>query len=218
MSKAFITESYLTGIANAIRSENGSTARYTPEQMAAAIRRMRVDILRQDELELMATSPKPGGSSIGPTYRMPFRCVSYFESDSVTLNGETNARYIRVGRNNNKNVQFFPVIPASRKKLYLDIAADATGQSYPISRLKLLSSIGITGYYDGNYSGTTLKNFILTNDTDPGEQEGLIITRTNARVVPRQIVEIDLSDINVDSYFTYFGCRSYFDMYEIYAE
>lgn len=37
MSRALITESYLTGIANAIRAKNGSSDTYTPPQMAAAI-------------------------------------------------------------------------------------------------------------------------------------------------------------------------------------
>lgn len=37
MSRALITESYLTGIANAIRAKNGSSNTYTPPQMAAAI-------------------------------------------------------------------------------------------------------------------------------------------------------------------------------------
>lgn len=37
MSRALITTSYLTGIANAIRAKNGSSDTYTPPQMAAAI-------------------------------------------------------------------------------------------------------------------------------------------------------------------------------------
>lgn len=35
MSKALITEGYLTDIANAIRAKNGSADTYTPPQMAA---------------------------------------------------------------------------------------------------------------------------------------------------------------------------------------
>lgn len=37
MSKALVTESYLTDIGNAIRSKNGSTTKYKPSEMAAAI-------------------------------------------------------------------------------------------------------------------------------------------------------------------------------------
>lgn len=37
MSRALITESYLTGIANAIRAKLGVQDTYTPPQMAAAI-------------------------------------------------------------------------------------------------------------------------------------------------------------------------------------
>ncbi len=37
MSRALITESYLTDIANAIRAKNGSSDTYTPPQMEAAI-------------------------------------------------------------------------------------------------------------------------------------------------------------------------------------
>lgn len=37
MAKVLITESYLTDIANAIRSKNGSTTQYKPSEMASAI-------------------------------------------------------------------------------------------------------------------------------------------------------------------------------------
>ena len=37
MAKVLVTESYLSGIANAIRAKNGLSATYTPAQMAAAI-------------------------------------------------------------------------------------------------------------------------------------------------------------------------------------
>ena len=37
MSQVLITESYLTGIANAIRGRNGTQNTYTPQQMAGAI-------------------------------------------------------------------------------------------------------------------------------------------------------------------------------------
>lgn len=40
MSKAIITESYLTDIADAIRSKNGESTLYTPEEMATAIEAM----------------------------------------------------------------------------------------------------------------------------------------------------------------------------------
>lgn len=40
MSRALITESYLTSIANAIRAKKGSDDTYTPPQMAAAIERI----------------------------------------------------------------------------------------------------------------------------------------------------------------------------------
>ena len=37
MAKVLITESYLAGIANAIRTKTGSSATYTPSEMAEAI-------------------------------------------------------------------------------------------------------------------------------------------------------------------------------------
>ena len=41
MSKVLVTESYLTGIGDAIRFKNGSTARYKPSEMAAAIKNIK---------------------------------------------------------------------------------------------------------------------------------------------------------------------------------
>lgn len=48
MSKVLVTESYLTDIGNAIRSKNGSTAKYKPSEMANAIN----DITTQDNTVL----------------------------------------------------------------------------------------------------------------------------------------------------------------------
>lgn len=41
MSKVLATESYLTAIGDAIRSKNGSTAKYKPSEMAAAIKNIK---------------------------------------------------------------------------------------------------------------------------------------------------------------------------------
>lgn len=48
MSKVLVTESYLTAIGDAIRSKNGSTAKYKPSEMAGAIN----DITTQDNTVL----------------------------------------------------------------------------------------------------------------------------------------------------------------------
>lgn len=48
MSKALVTESYLTDIGNAIRNKNGSTTKYKPSEMAGAIN----DITTQDNTVL----------------------------------------------------------------------------------------------------------------------------------------------------------------------
>lgn len=48
MSKVLVTESYLTDIGDAIRSKNGSTAKYKPSEMAGAIN----DITAQDNTVL----------------------------------------------------------------------------------------------------------------------------------------------------------------------
>lgn len=73
MSKAFITESYLTGIANAIRAKNGSSDTYTPPQMAAAI----------------AAIPTGGGGSdlmdVGEL--MKYAVLSNTSNDRFTRNG-----------------------------------------------------------------------------------------------------------------------------------
>jgi len=149
---------------------------------------------------------------------MPAAWMANFQNDYANFYINGNAPYIRISRNNNKVIQFGVKIPASCQTLYLDIAADAGSENYPISTLNIVDTLGITGYYSGQWSGNTLKSFKLTDTTVPDVQEGLKLTRTSARVVPRQVAEIDMSGVSVDSYFTYFGCRSYFDIYGIWAE
>jgi len=168
---------------------------------------------------LAAYNNNSAGQAVQPTSGfLPTAWMGCFQGDNVRAYKNGNAPYIRINRSNNKVIQFGIKIPASCQTLYLDIAADAGSESYPVSTLNIVDALGITGYYSGSWSGNTLKSFKLTDTTVPDVQEGLILTRTSARVVPRQVAEIDLSGISVDSYFTYFGCRSYFDIYGIWAE
>lgn len=52
MSKALISESVLTGIADAIRAKNGSTDTYTPAQMATAIEDIPTGITPAGQIEI----------------------------------------------------------------------------------------------------------------------------------------------------------------------
>lgn len=147
--------------------------------------------------------------------------LSNFQSDYVYhyKSGVNGDSYVRVNRNNNKVFQFLRKIPAQCQTLYLDMAADASGQAYPISTINLVDSLGITGFYSGNWSGQTLKSFTLTNDSVVDPTDGsIVIQRTSATVVPRQVIEIDLRAYNADLYLTFFACRAYLDFYGIWAE
>lgn len=63
MSKALITEAYLTDIADAIRAKNGSSDTYTPPQMAAAI----ADIPTGGDVDVEALSVTQNGTYTAPT-------------------------------------------------------------------------------------------------------------------------------------------------------
>ena len=173
--------------------------------------------------KLMTDSGWPNGRSYGTSYNafanLPFSATSYVQGDSgyFYTSGDEEG-YLRIGRNNNKTMVWLNEIPASCNTLYLDIAADASGQRYPVSELILTDAVGLTGYYDGGIVGNKIRTYVLTNDSVPETQEGLTLTRTSPTVVPRQVAQIDLSGINQPCFFAYFGCRSYFDIYNIWAE
>lgn len=176
-------------------------------------------ILRQ----LMTGSGWSNGKSYGvyseAWANLPFSAISYVQNDSIYFytSGEEEA-YLRTNRNNNKTIVWLNEIPASCNTLYLDIAADASGQRYPVSNLILTDAVGLTGYYASGIAGNHIRTYVLTDTAVPETQEGLTLTRTSPTVVPRQVAQIDLSGINQTCFFAYFGCRSYFDIYSIWAE
>jgi len=63
MSKALITEGYLTDIANAIRAKNGSADTYTPPQMAAAI----ADIPTGSDVDVEELNVTENGTTVAPS-------------------------------------------------------------------------------------------------------------------------------------------------------
>lgn len=78
MSRAIITESYLTDIADAIRAKNGSSSTYTPPQMAAAI----------------AAIPTGGGGGGGGVKPYPALPAEYQELEYLSTGPEQSYPYI----------------------------------------------------------------------------------------------------------------------------
>lgn len=112
MSKALITEAYLTNIADAIRAKNGSSDTYTPPQMAAAIGA----IPTGGDVTVEALSVTQNGTYIAPTGKAyspvtvnvsgggsvyAFVRVIYLPGNTITAsdgtttqNGDTSGDYI----------------------------------------------------------------------------------------------------------------------------
>ena len=90
MSRAMITESYLSGIANAIRTKNGSSDEYTPAQMAVAIGQIHGNPVNQEKTvtqngEVTPDSGYDGLSKV--TVNVPGATLV---SKSITANGSYN--------------------------------------------------------------------------------------------------------------------------------
>ena len=91
MSKALITEDYLTNIADAIRAKNGSSDTYTPAQMAGAIE----NIPQGTDVEALSvnsngTYTAPAGKAYSPVM-VNVPGVADIEPLSVTANGTYTA-------------------------------------------------------------------------------------------------------------------------------
>lgn len=149
MSKALITEAYLTDIADAIRAKNGSSDTYTPPQMAAAIGA----IPTGGDVTVEALSVTQNGTYTAPTgkaYSPVTVNVSGGGGSDLMAIGElmkyavlsntSNDRFTRNGRWFNRNSSE-PVIVLG--------AAYITGTTIEYSGYGVIcfSSAGLTGTY-----------------------------------------------------------------------
>ena len=97
-------------------------------------------------------------------------------------------------------------IPARYKKIYVDVNCSGrsdTGRA--ASEIYLRSEYGLSNYEPDGFAGNNLKHITLCDITmtsaEINSQPGVTINSTVPYSLSRQIVVIDVSDINVDMWF-----------------
>lgn len=120
----------------------------------------------------------------------------------------------------NAYVQIPKKIPASCQKLYIDCEVKTCEGQWGGTRIDLVGSVGISSRTQP--SGTNFKSVTLcgVNATAASinGQSGVVINSTDGKVLPRQIVEIDLSGISDDCYFGFWTITTQLHIYGMYAE
>lgn len=168
-----------------------------------------------------------GGGSSGPIYLLDnthFPDGTYDSSSqwvakvyissggytSFSVTTDSGRKCIYHGSLRNKLIQFLEPIPALATKLYVSLRASGNTGQYNLWTLNLVDAIGLTGTTAGKWSGQTKKSVSFTNYNSTAEainsQAGVSINVSTPYAVPYQIVEIDLSDIQVETYVTIHSC------------
>lgn len=139
-------------------------------------------------------------------------------------NGETQPCFYWFPGDNG-TISFVKKIPGGTySRIYLDIRIIGRSQSWDMFAISCNSTGILTGYYRGNYSGTTYKTWILSqynsSASDINSQAGIAIHSEDGHNLSRQIVELDISDISDDFYIVAHQCGwgEYVYIYEMYAD
>lgn len=176
MSRAIITEGYLTDIADAIRAKNGSSDTYTPPQMAAAI-------------EAIPT----GGGSGGRCGIFDLFTFTSAGGDGMSFAVRNNLLSIHRDSNYNWHLCTNAVVPASATKLYITIEAYRRGTSY--DRWIYI------GRYESSLSDTFVEIARLQDSSMSvrellGQSSIIDLNITENDNLPFQTVVLDISDIS----------------------
>lgn len=125
MSKALITEGYLTDIANAIRAKNGSSSTYTPPQMAAAI----AAIPTGSDVDVEPLSVTQNGTYTAPSGKAYSPVTVNVSGGSVILHGQSDPTEV-VGNNGNIYLKTTPL------QIVEYIENDSAGNAYINTKFK----------------------------------------------------------------------------------
>ena len=141
--------------------------------------------------------------------------------------GTTPSSYrVDIDSYGNTTGMFNVFVPSRYRKLYFDV--EATGQGSPwgptyynISGIYLRDAYGINGYYNNSFTGAALKSVYLCYAAWTAEQinaqTGVVINSTSPYSLTRQIVEIDISDIDEDIWVGLHRCDNSTTFYSIEA-
>lgn len=150
MSKVLVTESYLSDIADSIRTKKGTTATFTPAQMSGAI-----DTIETPNLQAKTVSPSTSAQTVSPD-------TGYNGLSSVTVNAISPTKAAQTYTPGTAN----QTIAAGR---WLTGAQTIKGDANLVAEniKKDVSIFGVTGTYEGSGGGGSTEryeiNISLTN-------------------------------------------------------
>ena len=104
------------------------------------------------------------------------------------------------------------------QKMYVNIQVGADGTGWPVAQIVLTSvpKVASNGQIPNGIKSFWLVNRDMT-DAEINSQEGIVINCVN-KTLAAQIVEIDISDIEVDFYFGIWNCDRNVKIRSIYCE
>ena len=113
-------------------------------------------------------------------------------------------------------------IPKELKKLYLKVKAARTNAQYPSTIFRLLDVNKTINFDEWANPSPVVKEVVLAaynwTTSQINNQSGVVINSTDNNKLDYQTVEIDLSNINADTYVSIWICDSYIYLYSLTGE
>lgn len=172
MSKVLVTESYLSDIADSIRTKKGTTATFTPAQMSGAI-----DTIETPNLQAKTVSPSTSAQTVSPD-------TGYNGLSSVTVNAISPTKAAQTYTPGTAN----QTIAAGR---WLTGAQTIKGDANLVAEniKKDVSIFGVTGTYEGSGGGGSVPFVTGSFTTGAGGVETINIPYTgNGYIISLSIV------------------------------
>lgn len=211
-SIGLVSDSCMSAIADAIRGKLGTDDLIAPKDMADAI--LSIDAgepfdLIKESTEIARCSTNNTGSGVNTKTNRYDTYAYYFSA-----NQSYPAGYIIDSvQTTNSCCMLNAPIPSWCTRLYLYVESNGARGDWNTSTVWFRSAYGVTGRYGGNYAGENLRDAVtLTrytgNLSQTLSQEGVKIEATDMYVLPRQVVEIDISGITEDAYVGIHHCSN----------
>lgn len=169
-----------------------------------------VDVVAQQPVYLLDNTHFPAGSYDSGSQWVTKVYINSGGYTTFSVTTDSGRKCIYHGALRNKVFQFLEPIPASATKLYVSLRANGNTGQYNLWTLNLVDAIGLSGSMAGQWLGQTKKSVSFTNYNSTAEainsQAGVSINVSTPYAVPYQTVEIDLSDVQVETYVTVHSC------------
>ena len=206
MSKVLVTDTYLTNIADAIRTKNGGSSQYTPGQMAAAILALPEKVDEQWHQCPEAVRNFISGVNYAGVAYTQSSISSYAPSTPVPA---TNTKPI--GKTID-SVTYYNEVPGVKTPF---ASANKAGTVKPLDQVRWINSAATNNFRDiGGWAcdGGTVKYGLIYRSGNPGAaDEDLIINKLGINT------EIDLTADNTPAYSgkMRYICHSTYAMYSL---